>query len=220
MCGILFHLSRKQPLKDPCSALLGLLSRRGPDSCATVTFERDGAHLRFTSTVLSLRGKELTKQPLVDGDGRSVLCWNGEAWRVNGRTLHPDVNDAILVQKSFLRALSADNSDEAILGVLRSVEGPYAFVLYDGIRGHVWFGRDVLGRRSLLLSEKDGEMVIASVGDSGSEKGWKEVEADGVYVLELQSGVTKHIPYVDAASTPFDCLSLVYSSPRISLNVR
>src|SRR5690606_17776879 len=111
MCGILFRLFRKCPVTDPCPLLLEAISRRGPDSLRTHQVERDGAVLTFTSSVLALRGTQVTVQPLVDEATGSVLCWNGEAWRVNGKDL-PRHNDTIQV---FDLLRSASSSDPAEL---------------------------------------------------------------------------------------------------------
>ncbi|KAL2172915.1 hypothetical protein VTG60DRAFT_93 [Thermothelomyces hinnuleus] len=75
---------------------------------------------------------------------------------------------------------------DAQLDVLRGIEGPFAFVYYDAVAGTVLYGRDRLGRRSLLAAAPtgDGGLTLCSVaGEAGG--GWEEVEADGIYVLRL-----------------------------------
>ena len=82
-----------------------------------------------------------------------------------------------------------------IANKLSTVAGPYAFVAYDPDLGILCFGRDFLGRRSLLTRvTDDGDFLLSSISDSPESSGWSEVEADGVYCVDLQrtadSGLT------------------------------
>ncbi|KAK4103437.1 hypothetical protein N658DRAFT_505137 [Parathielavia hyrcaniae] len=171
--------------------------------------------LRFTSTVLALRGGHVARQPLTDDDddddddddartgsgSGSVMCWNGEAWRVDGRAVGVGENDGEVVFARLLAAASSDGGSgvEAVLEVLRGIEGPFAFVFYDASAGRVFFGRDRLGRRSLLLTASvvGGRrgLALCSVAAPG-EDGWREVEADGVYVMTVGEAVPQRHDWV------------------------
>ncbi|KIH87088.1 hypothetical protein SPBR_04832 [Sporothrix brasiliensis 5110] len=175
------------------------LARRGPDhlgqASSSFTGREDGkpVSLQFTSTVLALRGDGLTKQPFEDTatDTGRVLCWNGEVWKwkvsgERGRTqVEVDGNDG---QHLFER-LAACSDTDAVLAVLRAIEGPFAFVYYDRPAGQLFYGRDRLGRRSLLERRTDRSLTLSSVSDmsssSATEAPWVEVEADGIYVVNL-----------------------------------
>lgn len=106
-------------------------------------------------------------------------------------------NDTEQLFKSLIDATRQGTED--IIKVINSISGPFAFVFYDKLNGRVWFGRDCLGRRSLLLHhttlERDGydAFIVASVTDGHPEKGWQEVEADGVYHIELGQLMVKQI---------------------------
>jgi asparagine synthetase B (glutamine-hydrolysing) len=90
-------------------------------------------------------------------------------------------NDATAI---FALLGAADDVD-AVLDVLRSIQGPFAFIYWDGRQdGNLFFGRDRLGRRSLLAQGGKQIFLLSSVADS-TESSWKEVEADGVYVMNL-----------------------------------
>ncbi|AEO66606.1 uncharacterized protein THITE_2150398 [Thermothielavioides terrestris NRRL 8126] len=205
MCGIHAVLV---PAPQPPPALSPELSRclvaRGPDHFGQVERRvRAGAGtaewaLRFTSTVLALRGDHVARQPLVDERSGSVLCWNGEAWRVGGRRVEPGENDGeVLLARLGDAAAAAAAGTDAVLDVLRGVEGPFAFVYYDAPAGRVYFGRDRLGRRSLLLApvgDGPGLALCSVAGEKGQE--WREVEADGIYRVELGEA-TPHPQRVD-----------------------
>lgn len=183
MCGIYASISRRKDL--PLSEKLrDHLVNRGPDHIGNVqeTISAGGQsdlYLTCVATVLSLRGHGITQQPIVSQATNSVLCWNGEAWTIDGDSVSGNDGAAVL------GALDAAVGQEATLDVLRAIEGPFAFIYYDQRDGRVYFGRDRLGRRSLLVHDED-DFVLSSVADL-DVPGWVEVEADGVYVLDVRS---------------------------------
>ncbi|KOS16674.1 Asparagine synthetase domain-containing protein [Escovopsis weberi] len=183
MCGIHAAISLNGPSHELTAKLQRCLRKRGPDHLGTVTTHLAGlAGLfgSFTSSVLALRGDHVARQPLVDEQG-SVLCWNGEAWRIRGQDL-VEGNDAEAV---LALLAAAGGSRGGVLDALRSVEGPFAFIFYDAPAGRVYYGRDRLGRRSLLVRRGAGEMELSSVAETASRSEWAEVEADGCYAMDL-----------------------------------
>lgn len=185
-----------------------LLGNRGPDSkdqFHTEVFEQDSVEqdsaehistrklfLTFISTVLSLRGHSLVPQPLVDKATGSVLCWNGEAWKIGGAVIAN--NDTQAIFKRFLDGASRGSShrvdpkktQDGVISVLNSLSGPYAFAFYDATSRQLYFGRDSLGRRSLLKRiGPDSDFYLSSVTDPAERQGWAEVDADGLYIIDL-----------------------------------
>ena len=230
MCGIFFSFSQLDH-QHPSDDLLEDLRRRGPDGvdsvCTTVTLEaavspkscsnmqKRTRFLTFLSTVLSLRGSSIAKQPLSDPESGSLLCWNGEAWSIGSQSIQ--VNDAEYVFKFFLEAAnrhsdnvdytiaSQDHSLQGVVDILSSITGPYAFVFYDAPHHRVFYGRDALGRRSLLIRRHSTKgLMLSSICDPTDFEGWMEVEADGIYVLDLIANIdfsedvnpVTHIPWV------------------------
>lgn len=183
MCGIHAVISRDgaQSLTDD---LKRCLINRGPDHLGqektNVTCD-DGTSLSltFTSTVLSLRGDHVAPQPLRDPSTASILCWNGEAWKLDGGPVNGNDSEAIF------GLLAAASDEDAVLDVLRSIKGPFAFVYFDTHSSRVYFGRDRLGRRSLLINRDEGLVLSSTSGSTSSS--WTEVEADGIYVLDIKS---------------------------------
>lgn len=172
MCGIHVAISSSKP--DEISAnLKRCLCNRGPDHLAThATRLSDNADdgtattsLTFTSTVLALRGDHVAQQPFVDSASGSVFCWNGEAWRVRQHTVTGNDGEALAGLLNDAIRKSASEREGAILKVLRSIDGPFAFVFFDKPSSRVYFGRDRLGRRSLLVKEGRQGLVLSSVAD-------------------------------------------------------
>ncbi|KAF3082578.1 hypothetical protein TWF102_001140 [Orbilia oligospora] len=203
MCGILFELSQadNSTTSSTSDDLVKDVTRRGPDSLESVELVVGSLRLKFTSSVLSLRGTAVVPQPIFSKSNRTekqddapeyVLCWNGEAWRLNGQEFGSDENDAQVI---FAQLSSCSGK---VQDVLQKIEGPFAFVFYDGSSKRVWFGRDWLGRRSLLRRKSvddDGNFAICSIADPQATSQWEEIEADGFYYIDLQTYTSPWHPH-------------------------
>ncbi|KAK3398369.1 asparagine synthase-domain-containing protein [Sordaria brevicollis] len=227
MCGIHAVLTPPGITHTVSPELTRCLCNRGPDYLGQVerritpSTQNNGSdsdssdanswNLKLTSTVLALRGDHVAKQPHCDLDSDnsdssqrgSVLCWNGEAWRINGQPVTGEgVNDGEVIWGMLkeVEASASTATEDKILDVFRTIEGPFAFVYWYEHGRKIFFGRDRLGRRSLMMKRdgRTGEVVVSSVAElngggggggeanaDGAKSGWKEVEADGIYVLDL-----------------------------------
>ncbi|CAJ2513023.1 Uu.00g011420.m01.CDS01 [Anthostomella pinea] len=192
MCGIHAAITTTIPASLP-PHLRQSLANRGPDHFGQIHREipSDKAtlpiHLLFTSTVLALRGDHIAKQPLESSpDESSVLCWNGEAWRFNGESIDGNDGETIISKLQASQASSPEVRETHVLEILRSIEGPFAFIYFDSTSSRLYYGRDRLGRRSLLLKRSsDGDSIsLSSIADVPTA-GWEEVEAVGIYALHL-----------------------------------
>lgn len=199
MCGIHVIISNATSGGPPplSQSLRQSLLSRGPDHFGQVrrSISVDGIinalDIVLTSTVLALRGDHVAAQPLEDAESGSVLCWNGEAWRLDGEAISGNDGEAIFARLRVAKSTSANARETCILNVLRSIEGPFAFVYYDAESKRLYFGRDRLGRRSLLRCESEDRRLItfSSVADA-PVPGWKEVDADGLYSIRLDALAT------------------------------
>ena len=210
MCGIYFTLSSSYPIY-PSDGILAHLKKRGPDSLERVSSvispETEGGQrtwwLTAVSSVLSIRGASVVNQPITDplGLSESFLSWNGEAWRFDGKQLEIHDTDFVYRQLRAAAELPRDHrqpdsscpapATQAILNVLSKISGPYAFIFYDSVNRLVFYGRDVLGRRSLLIRWSSCHAIeISSVCGEHFNDGWVEVDAGGIYVLDLASKIT------------------------------
>ncbi|GFP58009.1 asparagine synthetase domain-containing protein C4F6.11c [Trichoderma asperellum] len=229
MCGIHAAISVDANYHTLSPGLEQRLRNRGPDHLGAVKTQlcRDDAsslYLTLTSTVLSLRGDHVARQPLVDEESGSVLCWNGEAWKLGGKPVEGNDGEAIL---SMLIAASSNNSGDkdSILDALRSIEGPFAFIFLDKKAKRLYYGRDRLGRRSLLLKREE-DFLLSSIAEAPAV-GWAEVEADGCYIIELsETGLPKdmmpvrhdwdqtealvNVPYEETSAHRAELIDLIY----------
>ncbi|KAI1425495.1 asparagine synthase-domain-containing protein [Xylaria sp. FL1777] len=194
MCGI--HATITTSTESGLSPeLRQSLINRGPDHFGQAHRELPCAdadrklRLFFTSTVLALRGDHVAKQPLEDNTSiGSVLCWNGEAWRIDGQPVRGNDGEAILSMLQSSGSSSLQVRETHVLDVLRSIEGPFAVVYYDSAASRVYYGRDRLGRRSLLikLSGNADSITLSSIS-SVPTTGWEEVNSDGIWSIDLKS---------------------------------
>lgn len=82
--------------------------------------------------------------------GRAVRC-RGLTSRI---VLPANESDTAILFQSLNAACQdpATSSDTAVLDVLCEIEGPFAFIFWEARKRRLWFGRDRLGRRSLVTS--------------------------------------------------------------------
>lgn len=126
------------------------------------------------------------RAPLLQPDtAGNVLLWNGEVFG-GAISVPPDDLDTDHVAAALCAA------PDAVPAVLARLHGPFAFVYWQAQHRRLWFGRDPLGRRSLLLhAGLDGgaataPLLIASVAAIRTESGfWTEVPVGGVYSVDL-----------------------------------
>ncbi|CAG8830078.1 36856_t:CDS:2, partial [Racocetra persica] len=160
MCGILFRLRQSSSSidgnpsnsfhKDLWNQLMTKNTQRGPDSQDQFSESLDNFELDFFGAVLHLRGKSVIKQPLIDND-QNVLLWNGEIF--DGLEVPFGENDTIYLSatvKNSEKISDEINDNNGVLKVLRMIEGPYSIIFWQSSKRKLWFGRDCLGRRSLL----------------------------------------------------------------------
>jgi asparagine synthetase B (glutamine-hydrolysing) len=162
------------------------LARRGPDGGGGAAVALGpGAALHLAGSLLQLRGGAPSAAPLADARGGGLLLFNGEIF--GGLPVAPGANDAA----ALLAALAACAADAAaIVGVLSLLRGPWALVYWEPRTRTLFFGRDVLGRRSLLRrcpTAADARLVLAScapAGPAAAAAGFEEVPP-GVYGLRI-----------------------------------
>ena len=156
------------------------VANRGPDSINTVNAL--GNDIWFVGSVLHIQGSELTKQPYVDSEG-NILLWNGEVFAglTDFQIGESDTNQIASLMKRSIDVAIKNNgpidlsnnantliiSKAALAMIVRNisyVHGPYAFVYYSKSLQLLIYGRDPIGRRSLLrLRTRNTALAISSV---------------------------------------------------------
>ncbi|KAJ3145396.1 Asparagine synthetase domain-containing protein 1 [Geranomyces michiganensis] len=216
MCGIFFGLfsAAVSPSSLPIwPALLQANALRGPDAHGSASIDLGPAFAaELHGWTLHLRGPVPVPQPKTDLIGNQ-LCFNGEIF--GGLQVPRDLNDTDVL------ASALEASERGVLEVLSSLRGPWAVVYWQPTERKLWFGRDFLGRRSLLWRKPrtaEEPFLLASVSPFGPVDGatgvggdWEEVPADGIYCLHVpqNSVINQHTCVADLCSAitrhPWTC---------------
>ncbi|XP_054277014.1 asparagine synthetase domain-containing protein 1 isoform X2 [Macrosteles quadrilineatus] len=158
--------------KCPCDKIEKYLGHRGPDKVhdrrSNLSENWEGC---FIGSVLRTQGDDTVSQPIEDENG-NLFLWNGD---VLYGALKTDFEcDSKVVFEGF-------KSDP--ISTVVKIGGPYAFVFWNASRRQLWFGRDVLGRTSLLWHVSPVHVTLTSVAHKHSS--FSEVPALGVYMVDL-----------------------------------
>ncbi|CED83843.1 Asparagine synthase [Phaffia rhodozyma] len=161
--------------------------RRGSDHSSLYKTDTSDTNLSFFSSVLHLRGPSLVPQPVVSAEG-DVLCYNGQIFE--GLPIDPQLTSDTKVIWNLLTEQVSQYGEQGIRDALARLEGPYAIVYYQAATQTLYYARDPLGRRSLLVSTPSGErsqFVLASVGETlgNGEWAWEEVGCESLWKVSL-----------------------------------
>ncbi|KAJ7225769.1 asparagine synthase-domain-containing protein [Mycena pura] len=204
MCGIFFcarHVKDDSAdLSDICERLKHVNGARGPDSQQTRLVSLTGSNgsnhavlLDLFASELRLRGSDPVVQP--HEQSGDVFCWNGEIF--DGMGIAMDENDGVKLFQD-LRALDA-------------VEQVCVVITSQATTQRIFFARDPLGRRSLLIhkpSPSNPYFLLASVS-LGPDPRYEFQELSTEYVFCIELG--KLLNGTDIASTFDSCMT---SFPR------
>ncbi|KAJ3718253.1 asparagine synthase-domain-containing protein [Lentinula raphanica] len=187
MCGIFAQITHSQnfcQLENLTQRLREANATRGPDARKSCCISFHSLSLELFSSELRLRGNARVVQPHQNTYG-DILCWNGEIF--SGLDVSADENDGI----KLFEQLHSLETGEQVRDFFTYIEGPYAFVFYNATSQQLFFSRDPLGRRSLLIhrpSATNPHFLLASVS-AGSDPGcsFEELETGHIYCLDLTS---------------------------------
>jgi asparagine synthase (glutamine-hydrolysing) len=138
------------------SVILDSIRHRGPDTQGQFTDGRVWlGHVRLSILDLS----DAASQPMTIGDGRYVICYNGEVY-----------NFAELARQLDLNDLRSNSDTEVVirafakLGVdsIKLLNGMFAFAVYDKQAKKVWLVRDRLGIKPLYYRFDENGLSFAS----------------------------------------------------------
>lgn len=201
MCGIFLSLRRTVESENPHvhKEIKAAIDKRGDADCSSSyidTIDTSGQFwtLEFYASVLSLRSCAKSLQPLVDTEG-NVLMFNGEIFEYEDENETIELNGMKNDTEYLYQKLSQSSDMKNILSVISSIRGPYSFIFYNKSEEKLYFGRDFIGRRSLILFQSSKEVIISSVSCEESHLNdlyqVNEINSDGIKYIDFNSFDTK-----------------------------
>ncbi|XP_073835127.1 asparagine synthetase domain-containing protein CG17486 isoform X2 [Musca autumnalis] len=130
--------------------LIDILQNRGPNSKSIVTI----GEITFGGFVLHQQGIQMCPQPIKSD--RHVLIFNGDIFNL------PITDCGISDTQWLFSKLSKMKDENELISCFKTIEGPFSFVFFDKLRKCIYFGRDSLGRNSLLLENNKKHLRILS----------------------------------------------------------
>ncbi len=137
MCGIFLSVDCG-PITDD---ILSILKRRGPSSYAEQVELLANHEIVLASSVLHLRGDQITKQPLSDHE-RFVLQWNGEVFDGLEISQHQSDTDVL-----YTRLHTVGD----VVKVLGLIKGPFAFTVIDVPPYYLKWSNMIFRNRSIVF---------------------------------------------------------------------
>lgn len=158
MCGIFGHTGVVAGGLPQSREALDTLAHRGPDRQGEWSDDQVYmGHRRLSIVDLS----DNARQPFVNRSGTTVLCANGEIY--NFRALRAELQRKYeFSSRSDSEVLLHGYDEWGIEGLLRRIEGMFAFVIYDVRRALIFLARDRVGIKPLYYSTVGDKFAWAS----------------------------------------------------------
>lgn len=181
MCGILTYVKYSNEWDATYDKIKGRVAARGPDFCHE---QITSQNVWLFSSVLYMRDPP-TKQPVVLNNG-TVIQYNGE--------LYNDDLDGVCDTR-YMAEHASDS--RGLPKTLDRFRGEYAFVQVH--EDKIWFGRDPIGRRSLVYAfDPLYGLIISSVGVDDLE--FREVPGGTVMCFDIKTKELQTIKWTFAES--------------------
>lgn len=162
MCGICGYVRPKLIENRILKAMNDTMYHRGPDDSGIWEKQKVEYGVGFAQRRLSVLDlSELGHQPMLSGDGKTVITYNGEVY--NYRQIREE-----LKQKGYRFRSNCDT--EVIIAsyqewgcdCFKRFNGMFAIALYDDEKDRIVLARDRMGKKPLYYYQKGGEFVFGS----------------------------------------------------------
>lgn len=202
MCGIYFIENNNSSLN--IRNYLNILKRRGPN-CSKIS---NVLNCEFGAYVLWQQGAKPFQQPCVDENEQHILIFNGDIFSTRDNMNESDT-------EWLFKQLKSCNNDQDYLHLFQNIQGPFAFIYLNVENNLLWFGRDSLGRNSLLLSKSEHNGLILSSTLSKTLKEYNsviELPALGIFNYKINLDSKTHeinlYPWVDLLKSDIQSVQL------------
>ena len=163
MCGIagtivLSNDGGTQDHSEVVASMVSSMKHRGPDTSGVGRFDR----VYLGSCRLSILGLDSSSnQPMTSSDSKCTLVYNGEIYK------YIELREELRAR--WHRFVSSGDTEVVLHAYdewgpecLSRFNGIFAFALFDGLKGRVFFARDRFGVKPFCYSRQDGLFLFAS----------------------------------------------------------
>lgn len=135
------------------------------------------------NSLLQMTGSDKRQDSLYDAVTGSYLLWNGEIF--DGLPVEKGQNDGVCL----LHELSKCDTQDDFAQCFSRLRGPWAAIYFHNASKTIWFGKDVMGRKSLLIkkpSPTDSTLLISSVLSTQFAESVVEEIPPGIYCMKVE----------------------------------
>lgn len=163
MCGIAGFIGKTNEWKDEIVRMCTKIKHRGPDAEGFWSDENTEVvlgHRRLSILDISENGK----QPMLSGNGRYVISYNGEIYNYKeiARELNKSNPNIKMKTKTDTEVLLEAISEWGIRSTLQKARGAFAFALFDRKTDVLYLARDRMGEKPLYYGKTDKRFVFSS----------------------------------------------------------
>ncbi|XP_074094165.1 asparagine synthetase domain-containing protein 1 isoform X2 [Cotesia typhae] len=180
MCGIFCYIYYKNEKNDEIQwdLIKDNISKRGPDKLSSYSQTLNDQLLgNFAAGVLWMQGPEPKVQPCVDDEG-NILLWNGDIFSGPLKIENKSDTSALLTHLKL---------SKNILETINLIEGPFSLIYYQKSTNLLYFGRDFIGRHSLLVKiVKNKSFMLASTANKNIDN-IIELSACGIFIMDCNN---------------------------------
>ena len=189
MCGILAWWGELE--EAAVARAMEALKQRGPDNSTVDYFDFGHSKGALGFTRLHIQGEFVgAEQPYRLSDGRIVMC-NGEIF--NSKKLIESLNLQVAADLSDCAVIPALLETKTLEEVARLLDGDFAIVVLDPLKGHIEVTRDPYGVRPLFFAE------TPTVSGFASEL--KGLPADAAVVRAVEPGTVFRVTTTGTETT-------------------
>ena len=162
MCGILFVDQKKKDISfSNFKKVLSLQNWRGPNNTSFISINQKKILLGHNRLSI-LDTKSRSNQPMISGDGRYFLIFNGEIY-----------NYKTIIKKCNLKLKTLSDSEVILQGyilkgkkILKDLDGMFSFIIFDKKKNKWFCARDRYGIKPLFIFQDNTKTVIGSEAGS------------------------------------------------------
>ena len=160
MCGIAGILARRRVNKQAVKAMTDQMHHRGPDG-EGIWESSDGRIILGHRRLAIIDPTPAGSQPMVSDDGDYILTFNGEIYNYLELATHLKTLGRKFKSKSDSEVLLQGYAEECE-AILKSLNGMFAFVIYDARRKKLFCARDRFGEKPFLYVHSPDFFAFAS----------------------------------------------------------